>query len=221
MSQPDIAASSLRLGEKLGSGGQGEVHRVMSPKGMAYKRYFSPAVNADSLRALVQFPDSLDSFARTELLTQTAWPQRRVTDAGRVVGFLMQEVPARFLGRTTAGPKLRELQYLLYPPKPMWGDITPLSPADRVQLASALVRLVRTLHSHSMVLGDISMSNLLWSPGQPPQIFILDCPSRKPPAGRIRASPPAAWTWTPTATRWRWPWGGSWPAARSSAPARR
>lgn len=175
MAQPDIPIGSVQLGQRLGTGGQGEVHRVQNHQGMAFKRYFSPAVNADSLRALVEFPDSLDAFGRAGLLAQTAWPLRRVTDGGRVVGFLMQEVPGQFFGKTTAGPKLRELQYLLYQPKPMWGDITPLDPAGRVQLAHGFVRLMRTLHDHAMVLGDISMRNLLWSPGQPPQIFILDC----------------------------------------------
>lgn len=175
MSQPDVALSSLRLGQKLGSGGQGEVHRVASRQGMAFKRYFSLALNADSLRALVEFPDSLDSLARASLFAQTAWPLCRVTDGGRVVGFLMQEVPGRFFGRTTAGPKLRELQYLLYTPKPMWGDIKPLDAAGRVKLAHAFVRLIQTLHDHTMVLGDISMRNLLWCPGGTPQIFILDC----------------------------------------------
>jgi len=175
MAQSDIAFSSLQLGQRLGAGGQGEVHRVQNHQGMALKRYFSPAVNADSLHALVRFPDSLDTFGRASLLAQTAWPVRRVTDGGRVVGFLMQEVPGQFFGRTTAGPKLRELQYLLYQPKPMWGDITPLDPVGRVQLAHGFVRLMRTLHDHAMVLGDISMTNLLWRPGQPPKIFILDC----------------------------------------------
>jgi DNA-binding helix-hairpin-helix protein with protein kinase domain len=175
MSQPDAALSSLQLGEKLGSGGQGEVHRVKNPPGLAFKRYFSPAINADSLRALVEFPDSLDPFVRAALLAQTAWPQARVTDGGRVVGFLMQQVPTSFMGRSAAGPKLRELQYLLYPPKPMWGDIKPLDAAGRVQLAHTFVNLMRALHDHSMVLGDISLRNLLWSPGSPPQMFILDC----------------------------------------------
>ena len=175
MSEPDVALGSLQLGDKLGSGGQGEVHRVTNRQGLVFKRYFLTTLNADSLRALVEFPDSLDAFDRTALLTQAAWPQCRVTDGGRVVGFLMQEVPAPFFGRTTAGPKLRELQYLLYQPKPMWGDITPLDPMGRIQVAHALVKLMRSLHEHFMVLGDISMRNLLWSPGNPPQIFILDC----------------------------------------------
>jgi DNA-binding helix-hairpin-helix protein with protein kinase domain len=176
MSQPDVTLSSLQPGQRLGSGGQGEVHRVKNHQGTAFKRYFDPAaVNAESLRALVEFPDSLDPSARAALLAQTAWPQGRVTDSGRVVGFLMQEVPAQFFGRTTAGPKLRELQYLLYPPKPMWGDIKPLDSVGRVHLAHAFVKLMRTLHDHSMVLGDISMRNLLWSPGNPPDLFVLDC----------------------------------------------
>jgi hypothetical protein len=175
MSNPDIPLSTLELGEKLGSGGEGEVHRVRNTPGLALKRYFSPAINADSLRVLVEFPDSLDTFARPALLAQTAWPLSRVTDGGRVVGFLMQEVPGLFIGQAASGPKLRELQYLLYSPKPLWGDIRPLDAADRVRLAHTFVSLMRTLHDRSMVIGDISMTNLLWRAGSPPQMFILDC----------------------------------------------
>jgi hypothetical protein len=175
MSQPDVPRSSLQLGEKLGSGGQGEVHRVKNRPGLAFKRYFLPTINAESLRVLVDFPDSLDPHGRDALLAQTAWPKARVTGGGRVVGFLMQEVPSYFIGQATAGPRLRELQYLLYQPKPMWGDIRPLDGAGRLQLARAFVNLMRTLHNHSMVLGDISLRNLLWSPGNPPQMFIIDC----------------------------------------------
>jgi hypothetical protein len=169
--------SSLHLGEQLGSGGEGAVYAVQNRPGLAFKRFYRPVVNARSLQALVEFPRSLAEDSRARLLRQSAWPLSSVTDGPAAVGFLMNLVPAQFFGRTAAGPKLRELQYLLYSPKPLWGAITPPDAAGRVQIAREFVALMRILQASSVTLGDISMRNLLWSPGSPPEIFILDCDS--------------------------------------------
>jgi hypothetical protein len=67
------------------------------------------------------------------------------------------------------------LQYLLYEPKPAWGDITPLGIAGRIAFAREFCFLVRLLHDRHLVIGDISMSNLLWSDGDPPGVFLLGC----------------------------------------------
>jgi hypothetical protein len=65
------------------------------------------------------------------------------------------------------------LQYLLYEPKWMWGDIAPPDIDGRLGIARNTVALFRLLHSRRLVVGDVSMSNLLWSPAG--QIFLLDC----------------------------------------------
>lgn len=192
-----VSLSSLRIGQKLGSGGQGDVYLLKEWQGhyqaeTVFKRYRDQNANDRALLALVDFPDLLAPDALNSLLTQTAWPRSCVTDGKRVAGFLMRKVPERFVGRVADGrPRLRELQYLLYPPKPLWGDITPLDATGRIAVADAFVRLVRLLHEHSIVLGDISMRNILWcagKPGQPgqhgkpaesPRIFVLDCDSAR------------------------------------------
>jgi hypothetical protein len=190
----EVRLSSLRLGEKLGSGGQGDVYLLRqwqghNQAGTAFKRYRDKNANARALLALVDFPGMLAPDAFTSLRSQTAWPLSCVTDGKRVAGFLMRTVPGRFIGRVSNGtPRLRELQYLLYPPKPLWGDITPLDATGRIVVAEAFVRLVRLLHEHSIVLGDISMRNILWCAGKPstpgkaaelPRIFVIDCDSAR------------------------------------------
>ncbi|MFC4029912.1 hypothetical protein ACFO3J_00335 [Streptomyces polygonati] len=173
----DIQLAALDLGEKLGSGGQGDVLRVRNRPGEVLKRYFTDTADGVSMRYLVEFPDTLPDSEREALLRQTAWPLARVVKHGKVVGFLMREVPASFVGQTRAGTQLRELQYLLYPPKPLWGDIVPLDIHGRIEVAAAFAGLVRILQERQMVIGDISMRNLLWSPGVPARICLIDCDS--------------------------------------------
>jgi DNA-binding helix-hairpin-helix protein with protein kinase domain len=171
----DVALAQLDLGEKLGGGGQGEVFRLRNRPGEVFKRYLSPSVYADALTALVRFPESLAEKDREALHRQTAWPLARVTDGARVTGLLMREVPQTFVGLSAAGPKLRELQYLLYPPKPLWGDIQPLDTTGRIEVAQQFVRLCRIFQDNGIVMGDVSMSNVLWAAGFPAQIFLIDC----------------------------------------------
>jgi hypothetical protein len=171
----DLQLSTLTIGRKLGTGGQGVVYELEGQqRGLVYKEYMSPKVNDAALARLVGLPAGLTDSERKRLLGQSAWPRARVLDGNRVKGFIMQKVPAEFWGQATAGPRLRELQYLLYPPKPMWGDIVPLDPVGRLDVVRQTSAFFFLLHSKNLVVGDISMSNLLWSPS-PIGIFLLDC----------------------------------------------
>jgi len=174
---PDVPLGLLELGPSLGAGGQGSVFKVLNRPREVFKSYYRPVSYPDTLTMLVNFPDSLDAADHDSLLRQTAWPSARVVKHRQVVGFLMKEVPAQFFGQTLAGPKLRELQYLLYPPKPLWGEMVPLDTEGRLEVVQAFVALVRILHEHSLVIGDISQRNLLWCPGFPAQICLIDCDS--------------------------------------------
>jgi hypothetical protein len=94
-----------------------------------------PGADASALRTLVDLPRSLGPDANGRLDRQTCWPLALVKKEGRLSGFLMREIPARFIGNLVAGAQPRELQYLLYEPKPLWGDIVPLDPLGRVEVA--------------------------------------------------------------------------------------
>ncbi|TNY38174.1 hypothetical protein [Thermomonospora catenispora] len=171
----DLRLGDLEVGDSLGRGGQGAVHELRGPwADYVYKEYLVPTVNGDALARLVRVPGGMPSHERDLLLAQAAWPLARVVDGGRVTGFLMPRVPAPFWGRRAKGPALRELQYLLYDPKPLWGDITPLDGPGRLEIARRAASLFLLLHSHRLVVGDVSMRNLLWSPS-PPAVYLLDC----------------------------------------------
>jgi len=171
----DIEESELVLGAELGAGGQGRVIRVEGPRpGFVYKRYYGP-VNPEALKSLVNLPATLSPRDRERLGQQTAWPLARVLSDGTISGILMRELPAKFIGRTAAGDRQREVQYLLYEPRPLWGDIVPLNADGRVAMAHQCAAMLQFLHAQSLVVGDVSMRNLLWAPGDPPGIFLTDC----------------------------------------------
>jgi HEAT repeat protein len=96
---------------------------------------------------------------------------------GQVGGFLMQEIPAHFYAPNSRGiMKPRELQYLLYERKPAWGEIVSgdVGVQTRIEVALEFAELVHLLHGRFLVIGDISMINVLWTPGRN-SIFLIDC----------------------------------------------
>ncbi|MFI0371272.1 hypothetical protein ACH35V_25695 [Actinomadura sp. 1N219] len=170
----DIQLRDLVLGKELGTGGQGKVCDLRrAGDGYVYKEYFASGVNGAALQRLVELPGEMRQADRDGLLRQAAWPLARVLDGGEVKGFVMRKIPKEFYGRTASKPRPRELQYLLYEPKAMWGDITPPEADGRLEIVRRAVALFRLLHSQRLVVGDVSMNNLLWSPAG--DVFLLDC----------------------------------------------
>jgi DNA-binding helix-hairpin-helix protein with protein kinase domain len=191
-----LSIVDIKVGPLLGTGGQGRVFEVLNHPGLVFKQYYSPEVDAAALADLVRFPLSLPAGQASMLLSRCAWPLASVVDgSGRVAGFVMPRVPDEFVGRTAAGPTLRELQYLLYAPKPMWSAIVPLGPGQRLRLALAVVVLFSVLHQHRVVLGDVSMRNVLWSPGPNPGLYLIDCDSARREGGRSPLPQPETVGW--------------------------
>jgi len=183
----DVDESALRVGEELGSGGQGTVYRVdgqyreEGQPGLVFKRYKVTGADADALKILVDLPGQLQPSERDRLHLRTAWPLARVYSKGLLSGFLMQEIPDRFTAANDAGGvKLRELQYLVYPRKPLWGQIVPpsgVSAQTRIDVAREFTYLVSLLHARALIIGDVSIRNVLWTgtDGAPATIFLIDC----------------------------------------------
>lgn len=171
----DVQESDLEIGDSLGMGGQGAAHELHGrASGYVYKKYLLPDLNGHALTRLVSLPGVLSRRERAYLLATAAWPLARVLEGSQVKGFIMRKAPPEFWGGTNTRLRLRELQYLLYEPRPMWGDITPPDAAGRLEVVRQIAVLFALLHSKHLVVGDVSMRNLLWS-SSPIRIFMLDC----------------------------------------------
>ena len=175
----DVELDDLSLGEELGRGGQGIVNRVVSGPhaGLALKRYTLSGPDPKAMNRLVSAPASLSHVEREQLFRMTSWPLARVMENGRPAGVLMREIPGTFVARTRSGAsQILELKYLPYDRKPLWGDIDPPDIVGRLELVKRYVSLFQLLHSRSLVVGDVSMNNLLWSSeGGDHSVFLLDC----------------------------------------------
>ncbi|MGV9944040.1 hypothetical protein [Streptomyces sp. NPDC003401] len=170
----DVARSSLALGERVGSGGQGDVYAVTGSP-LLFKEYKDPSkVNGTALADLVGLRQGLGQADRSHLDALAAWPLCRVVEGGRTLGFLMRR--AHMTWRTATGAtKLLELQYLIRPPKAAWQDVAQPTPEQRRALALACVEAIGWFHDAGLVIGDISQANVLWSLSPEPAVHFLDC----------------------------------------------
>jgi hypothetical protein len=184
----DVSLTDLTVAEKLAEGGQGTVFRLVD--GRLLKLYHAEvAVLAAELARLIQLP------VRELVDATTAWPSGRVFHRGRCVGLLMPEAPARFATRLAGRPRLLELQFLLYPKRAMWASLVLPDAADRRRLAAGYARLFDVLHRNEIVVGDVSMRNLLWTLSGGPGVYAIDCDGfrlvGRPPS--VRPADTAGW----------------------------
>ncbi|AZM58909.1 MULTISPECIES: hypothetical protein [unclassified Streptomyces] len=172
----DVERSTLTLAERVGSGGQGDVHAVTGSP-LLFKEYKEPSkVNGTALADLVALRQGLGGTDRGRLDDLAAWPLCRVVEGGRAIGFLMRRAPANMTWRTASGAtKLLELQYLIRPPKAAWQDVVQPDPDQRRALALTCVEAVAWFHGAGLVIGDISQANVLWSLSPEPTVHFLDC----------------------------------------------
>jgi len=186
----DVALGDLTASTKIADGGQGTVFRLADPPGTLLKLYHPGlAVLSGELGRLI------DTGRGDLRAVPVAWPSGRVFDGGRCVGLLMPEAPARFATSLAGRRRLLELQFLLYPRRAMWADLVLPDGVERRRIAAAYVELFRVLHSGEVVVGDVSMRNLLWTLAGGPSVFAIDCDgfrlAGRPPA--VRPAGTAGW----------------------------
>jgi DNA-binding helix-hairpin-helix protein with protein kinase domain len=151
---------SLRLGRKIGAGGEGAVYEVQTRDDLVAKLYFeAPSEEkADKLFALA-------ARGTERLLTLTAWPVEVLRDApgGRVVGFLMNRVSQAEEVHTLHSPKSRLQKF----PDASWAFL--------LYVAANIARAVAAVHEHDIVVGDLNPKNILVT--RKATVCLLDCDS--------------------------------------------
>jgi Effector-associated domain 2 len=172
---PHVAHDQLTRGAQLGAGARGRVFALLGHPGLVYKEYLSAHVNGGALTELILQRAMMGADERKQLDTSTSWPLMRVMAGRQVVGSLMRALPDDFYVAADDSRRPAYLSYLCYPPRPAWSSISMPSPAERLEIARGLVDLVAFLQSHSLVIGDISAQNLLWTCTPAPHVFLLGC----------------------------------------------
>lgn len=183
-----VPKQSLGADAVLGDGGQGIVRLASQFPGLAFKEYrFTDSSRHRQLEALVRLHAGLGNADRDVLDRNTAWPVAIVHETGQPVGFLMVAAGDEYW--QPAGPKLRPTlmtgQFLMFPPKATWRHVRLPSSAERRDLVLQVLRVFEMFDRHSIVYGDVSGTNLLWSLSPEPRVLLLDCDGVRP-AGQTR-----------------------------------
>jgi hypothetical protein len=215
-----VGHDTLVLGDRLGSGGQGTVHRVLNRKindrwPVAYKEYNADARDAadiDALRAMVDLVPALSGSTAEWLCTMAAWPAALVEREGRVSGFLMRTVPDEYYfdyrgfdGGVTR--KLATVEFLLNDDAYTRSIGLFVDERERLRLLADLAVRLSRLHALGIAVGDMSPKNLLFTAGSGPGCFLIDCdtmrvngrgvlpqaetPDWQIPAGEEKGTPPS------------------------------
>ncbi|WP_112469651.1 hypothetical protein [Streptomyces triticisoli] len=186
---------------RLGGGGQGTVYGVPAPPGkfageyLAYKEY-GPGIgyDADVLHDMVCFRLQLPKAERDFLDQRLAWPRAMVYTGSppallppsrnadtAVRGFLMQRVTRAYELHSPMlpGPKQQALEFLLNDDG--YGARIGLfvNDAQRLQLLLDLARTLQRLHGNSLVVGDLSPKNVLFTLIGQPRCLFIDCDSMR------------------------------------------
>ncbi|HEU5354985.1 MAG TPA: hypothetical protein VFU65_11010 [Actinocrinis sp.] len=181
--------ASLDLGDRLGKGGQGSVHRVRNQQinqqwPVVYKEYLPavlPSVRIDALRQMADLVPSLPYADGIWLAGETSWPAALVEKQGRISGLLMRAVPDEFqfdfrtLGASGETRKLANVEFLLNPDAYVANIGLRISERDRLRLLAAIAGTLDRLHGLDIAVGDLSPKNLLFSTSPETKCFVIDC----------------------------------------------
>jgi uncharacterized protein YegL len=172
---PDFHRERLSRGAELGAGARGRVFELISNPGFVYKEYISPNVNGDALADLILLRNIFSEAERRILSSSASWPIARVARGEGIIGCIMPKIPDEFTVPLLAGARPAYLTYLCYPSRPAWGNIKLPSVPERMEISTRILDLFDFLQQHSLVVGDVSAQNLLWTCNPAPRILLLGC----------------------------------------------
>lgn len=150
----------LRLGPKLGTGGEGTVYAVEGAPDLVVKLYHESITEERAAK--------LEWLARNgseRLLKLTAWPVDVVREqpGGRVAGFTMKRIGQAEEVHALHSPKSRLQKF----PEASWAFL--------LYVAANIARAVTAVHEHGLVVGDLNPKNILVT--RQATVHLLDCDS--------------------------------------------
>jgi DNA-binding helix-hairpin-helix protein with protein kinase domain len=160
------ARTRIKLGQKLGEGGEGAIYAVPDHNDLVAKTYSTPP-DARKSQKLLAMPglvtDSLRKIA--------AWPLDLMMDGRNSVrGFVMPKVVAR--------KDIHEL----YSPKSRARTFPEADFCFLVHVCGNIARAFAAIHEHGHVIGDINHGSVLVGPDG--MVAIIDCDSFQVKAGQ-------------------------------------
>lgn len=156
----DSSGRQVRLGKKLGSGGEGVVYQLQGDSRLVAKIYHRPVTDVQSakLNAMtVLASEDLLHFAALPILTLS---HRRF---GSIVGIVMPRIQHQAEIHTLYSPAHRKVHY----PDKDWGFL--------IHVAMNVAAVFDSLHEKSIVIGDVNQGNVLVSPRG--TVTLIDCDS--------------------------------------------
>jgi uncharacterized protein YegL len=172
---PDVHRERLFCGDELGAGARGRVFELLDNPGFVYKEYISPDVNGGALADLILLRNIFSEAESRMLGSSASWPIARVVRGEHIIGCIMPKIPGEFTVSLPAGTRPAYLTYLCYPPRPAWDNIKLPSVPERMEISNQILDLFDFLQRHSLVVGDISAQNLLWTCNPTSRILLLGC----------------------------------------------
>lgn len=153
----------IRLGDKLGSGGEGEVYEVQGRGDLVAKLYYQPPAAEKAEKLIV-----LSRLGTERLCKLAAWPVdvlRGESGAikGDVIGFIMKKISHAEEVHALHSPKSRLQKF----PEASWAFL--------IYVAANIARAVAAVHEHGLVIGDVNPKNILVT--RQATVFLLDCDS--------------------------------------------
>ncbi len=151
---------ALKLGQKIGTGGEGSVYEIQGDENLVAKIYHAPPAPEKIAKLLAL------SQIRDERLTKfSAWPLDVLRDRpdGEVIGFVMNKIGQAAEVHTLHSPKSRLKKF----PEASWAFL--------VHAATNIARAVAAMHEQGFVVGDLNPKNILIT--KKATVYILDCDS--------------------------------------------
>lgn len=180
-------ATLPRLGERIGSGGFGDVYIDPQDSTRCIKKFKDPQVGpaAQRLIDLVVLGQSVRPSDALLLRTRFGWPLEVFGNQQKIVGYRMPRVPDSGVFELTAGGRtteqLLQAMYVMDPDYWKGKAIQSAAPVlladDRLLVARDLLRTLLMLHRLGFAFADLSSKNAVIRLSEPAGIFLLDVDS--------------------------------------------